>query len=223
MLGEEGDVVIEIQTRSPGSVETKIIQSSGHSRLDEADEWSRNATGFVGAAESVALPEATAWPPEGATPIDLDGRPPLHGMVVHRDAAAVVIHPDPAVGEQGDLDPVRETGQRLVDGVVDHFVDEMMEAALAGRADVHAGALAHRLKALKDGDRAGIVGRQEQAPPERVAQPGARRPPRRWRSGGALNILPGITLRLSRSRHVARVCREPAIGPAAAGGWAPAP
>src|SRR5499426_690156 len=143
-------------------------------------------------------------------------------MVVHRDATAVVGHPDSAVREQGGLDPVTETGQRLVDGVVDHLVDEMMEAALTGRADVHAGALAHRLKALKDGDRAGIVG-QEQAPPERDARPGARRSLRRCQFWGALNILPGITLRLSRSRHVARECREPAIGPAAAGARDPGP
>src|SRR5262245_26997094 len=99
----------------------------------------------------------------------------------------------------------------------------MMEAALTGRADVHAGALAYRLKALKDSDRAGIVGRQEQPPPERVAQPGARGPLRRCRLWATLNIFPGITLRLSRSRHVARVCRKPATGPAAAGARDPAP
>ena len=75
----------------------------------------------------------------------LKGRPLLHRVVVHRDAAAVVIHPDPAVGEQGDLDPVTEPGERLVDRVVHHLMDEMVQATFAGRADVHTGALAYRL------------------------------------------------------------------------------
>ena len=49
-------------------------------------------------------------------------------------------------------------GERLVDGVVDHLVDEVVEAARAGRADVHAGSLADRLEALEDGDVLGAVG-----------------------------------------------------------------
>ena len=52
----------------------------------------------------------------------------------------------------GDLDLVALAGQRLVDRVVHDLVDEVMEAADARRADVHAGALAHRLEALEDGD-----------------------------------------------------------------------
>ena len=48
-------------------------------------------------------------------------------------------------------------GQRLVDRVVDDLPDEVVQAALAGRADVHAGALAHRLEALEDGDLARVV------------------------------------------------------------------
>src|SRR5262249_57779792 len=65
----------------------------------------------------------------------LDGRALLHRVVVDRDAAAPVIHPDPAVGEQGDLDPVVEAGQRLVDRVVHHLMDEMVQATFASRAD----------------------------------------------------------------------------------------
>ena len=48
-------------------------------------------------------------------------------------------------------------GQRLVDGVVDDLPDQVVQAALAGRADVHAGALADRLEALEHRDRAGVV------------------------------------------------------------------
>ena len=47
---------------------------------------------------------------------------------------------------------VAEAGERLVDRVVDDLVDEVVQAALAGRADVHAGALADRLEALEDRD-----------------------------------------------------------------------
>ena len=45
-----------------------------------------------------------------------------------------------------------EAGERLVDGVVDDLVDEVVQAHHAGRADVHARALADRLEALEDGD-----------------------------------------------------------------------
>ena len=53
---------------------------------------------------------------------------------------------------------VAVAGQRLVDGVVDDLLDEVVQAALAGRADVHAGALADRLEPLEHLDRAGVVG-----------------------------------------------------------------
>ena len=43
-------------------------------------------------------------------------------------------------------------GERLVDSVVDNLVDQVVEAAGAGRADVHARALADGLEALEDGD-----------------------------------------------------------------------
>ena len=48
---------------------------------------------------------------------------------------------------------VAVAGQRLVDGVVDDLVDEVVQAALTGGADVHAGALADGVETLEDGDR----------------------------------------------------------------------
>ena len=81
----------------------------------------------------------------------------LAGRGVGRDAAAVVLDPDAAVGQQGDHDPVAVAGQRLVDGVVDDLPDQVVQAALTGRADVHAGALADRLEALEHLDRGGVV------------------------------------------------------------------
>jgi hypothetical protein len=95
---------------------------------------------------------------------DLDRRPVLDRVLVDGDAAAVVVHPDPAVGQQRHVDGVAVTGQRLVDRVVHNLVDEVMQSAFAGRADVHSGALADGLKALEYRDRACIVGQTELHP-----------------------------------------------------------
>jgi hypothetical protein len=43
-------------------------------------------------------------------------------------------------------------GERFIDGVVDDFVDEVMQTHLAGRADVHGGAQADGFKAFKNLD-----------------------------------------------------------------------
>ena len=84
------------------------------------------------------------------------GRPSA-GDDVDRDAAAVVDHAHAAVGQQRDLDVVAVAGQGLVDGVVDDLVHQVVQAALAGGADVHAGALADGLETLEHRDRAGVV------------------------------------------------------------------
>jgi hypothetical protein len=87
----------------------------------------------------------------------LDGRLPLGLDDVDRDAAAVVEHPDTAVGQQRHLDGVAVPGQGLVDGVVDHLVDQVVQPALTGGADVHARTLADRVEPLENGDRTGVV------------------------------------------------------------------
>jgi hypothetical protein len=86
-------------------------------------------------------------------------RPVLDRVLVDRDAAAVVDHPDPAVGGQGDVDPRAVAGQGLVDGVVDDLVHEVVQAPRPGRPDVHPRSLADRLKPFEDGDRFGGVTR----------------------------------------------------------------
>jgi hypothetical protein len=49
-------------------------------------------------------------------------------------------------------------GERLVDGVVDDFVDHVVQArAVIGVADIHAWALADRVEALEHLDRVGAV------------------------------------------------------------------
>ena len=83
---------------------------------------------------------------------------PSAGRDVDGDAAAVVDDAHAAVGEQRDVDAVGVAGEGLVDRVVDDLPHQVVQAALTGRADVHAGTLADRLEALEDRDRAGVVG-----------------------------------------------------------------
>ncbi len=85
------------------------------------------------------------------------GRHVLAGRGVGGDATAVVLDPDAAVGEQGQPDPVAVPGECLVDGVVDDLPDQVVQAALTGGADVHAGTLPHRVEPLEHLDRGGVV------------------------------------------------------------------
>ena len=81
----------------------------------------------------------------------------LAGRGVGRDAAAVVDDLDAAVGPQREHDAVAVAGQRLVDRVVDDLGDQVVQAALTGRADVHARPLADGLETLEHGDGGGVV------------------------------------------------------------------
>ena len=83
---------------------------------------------------------------------DLDGRLLLDRVDVDRDAAAVVDAAHAAVGQDRHLDVVAVAGERLVDRVVDDLLDEVVQAARTGRADVHAGPLADRLETFEDLD-----------------------------------------------------------------------
>ncbi len=85
---------------------------------------------------------------------DLDGGHghAVDGLVVDRDAAAVVDDGDGVVDVDGDVDAGGVAAEGLVDGVVDDLVDEVVQALLAGGADVHGGAQADGREALEDGD-----------------------------------------------------------------------
>ena len=81
----------------------------------------------------------------------------MAGVRVHRDAAPVVAHRQGAVGREGDLDHPGVAGHRLVHGVVQHLGEQVMQGALVGAADVHAGAPAHGLQPLQHLDVLGRV------------------------------------------------------------------
>ena len=121
-------------------------------RVDDGDADAVQTTG-----DAVALAvELPARVQDGHD--HLEGGPLLHRVHVDREAAAVVLDPDAAVGQQGDPDGVAVAGQRLVDGVVHDLPHHVVQAALTGGTDVHTGALADRLEPLEDGDGTAGVG-----------------------------------------------------------------
>ena len=84
---------------------------------------------------------------------DLGRRDAFLAVDVDRNAAAVVTHGDRSVAVQDHVDPVAVAGQRLVDGVVHHLVDHVVQAgAVVGIADIHARALAHGVEPAQHGD-----------------------------------------------------------------------
>ena len=123
-------------------------------RVDDGDAHAVEAAGDL-----VALPaELPAGVQDGEH--DLEGA--LAALIGHRrhgDATPVVGDGAGPVRVEGDLDAVAVAGHRLVDAVVDHLVDEVVEAPRPGRADVHAWALANRFETLEDGDVLRVVTR----------------------------------------------------------------
>jgi len=71
------------------------------------------------------------------------------GVLANRHTAAVVDHFDCVVLVDANEDARGMSRHRFVDRVVDDLVDEVVEAALVGRADVHAGALAYGIEPLE--------------------------------------------------------------------------
>jgi hypothetical protein len=79
----------------------------------------------------------------------LHARLVLRLVQVYRDAAAVVDDPDAAVLEHRDQNRVAVAGECLIDRVVDHLVDEVVETARTGGTDVHSRTFSHRLETLE--------------------------------------------------------------------------
>ncbi len=78
-------------------------------------------------------------------------------MHVDGDASAVVDHGYGVVFVYGYLDMGAETGQGLVDGVVDNFVNQVVQSFDADVADIHGRAFAHGFQTLQHLDVAGAV------------------------------------------------------------------
>ncbi len=79
-------------------------------------------------------------------------------MNIRRNPAPVVGDSDRTVGIERHRDARSVAGQRLVDGVINDFIDHVMEAgAIVGIADIHAWAFAHGIEAAQHLDRIGAV------------------------------------------------------------------
>ncbi len=121
-------------------------------RVDDRDPDAVQAAGDL-----VALPlaELAARVQDGHD--DLERGLLLLGHLRDGDTPAVVGHGDRVVGVDRDVDTAAEAGKRLVDRVVDHLVDEVVQPPDPGGSDVHAGALADGFEAFQDGDVLGVV------------------------------------------------------------------
>ena len=79
------------------------------------------------------------------------------GMLLDRDAAAVVGNRQAVAFVQTHLDARRMACDRLVHRIVEHFGGEMVEGAVIRPADIHPWAAAHRLQTFKHLDCGGVV------------------------------------------------------------------
>ena len=73
-------------------------------------------------------------------------------MDAHRDTATIIYDAHIAARKERNLDIIREPAHGFVARVVEDFPDEVVETIGTCGADVHARALADRLKPLKDRD-----------------------------------------------------------------------
>ena len=89
---------------------------------------------------------------------DLDRRAVELGMLVHREAAAVIADRHGSVGMDDDQDIVAIARQGFVDRVVHDLIDQVVQAARVRRTDIHARTLPHGFQALKHLDLRRVVG-----------------------------------------------------------------
>lgn len=134
-------------------------------------------------------------------------------MRIDRDAAAVIGHGERAVLEQFDIDEGGVAGDRLVHGIVDHLGEEVVQSALIGAADIHAGPAADRLQPFEDLDGGSVVAGLGQG----AAAGRRRRPRRRGRLRGrgdgrtrfrARSLAAVIAEKIVRHRHHAHLIRN---------------
>ena len=82
----------------------------------------------------------------------LNGGDLFLGVDVHGDAAPVVADRDAVVHVEHDFDARAVARHRFVDGVVHHFVHEVMQTTVIRAADVHGRAFPHGLETFKNSD-----------------------------------------------------------------------
>ena len=143
------DAVAVVEDAGLAAVERHAVRATAAVDLDVEARRQRVDDGRADAVQTAGRPVRAAAELAAGVQLgehDLDAGQAGLRLDVHRDAAAVVAHLDGGVGVQHDLDPVAVAAERLVDRVVDDLPQAVHEAAAVGGADVHAGALAHRLE-----------------------------------------------------------------------------
>ncbi len=80
---------------------------------------------------------------------DLESRLPQFDVLVDRNAAAVVSHPDRAVGANGDVDVIAVARDRLVHAVIHDLVDQMVQTTGISAADIHSRPPSNGFQALE--------------------------------------------------------------------------
>jgi hypothetical protein len=78
-------------------------------------------------------------------------------MHVDRNAAAVVADGNRAVHVHGHFDFCAITGEMFIDRVVENFENHVVQSALVRIADIHSGALPHRLQTFQFIDLSRVV------------------------------------------------------------------
>ena len=77
----------------------------------------------------------------------------VFGMVVDRDAAAIIGDAAKAALLERDVDEAGVPGHGLVHGIVDHLGEEVMQPGVVGAADIHAGPPPHGFQPFQHFDR----------------------------------------------------------------------
>ena len=81
------------------------------------------------------------------------GRATFFSVVIGRDPTPVVTYGDRAVGMYGHVNRVTKSGQGLIDGVIHHLEDHVMQASpVVGITDVHSWAFAYSIQPFQDLD-----------------------------------------------------------------------
>ena len=119
---------------------------TGRQRVHHGDTHTVQTAGDRVAAAS----ELTASVQHGHN--DLNGGLVLGGVLIHGNAAAVVLYANSAVSLNGHVNFGGVTGERFVDRVIYDLVDQVVQTAFSGRANVHAGALANRFQTFQHGN-----------------------------------------------------------------------
>jgi len=78
-------------------------------------------------------------------------------MDINWDSAAVIDNLNRAIFHESHIYFGAISGQRFIDSVIDDFIDEVVEPALTGGADIHTRAFADSGETLEDSDRTGVV------------------------------------------------------------------